>query len=161
MSNKIRNVAMWGLILCAAVFLYLIIARPVAAIAEIPFNEVVKYGDKGMIKSLKISPDKLEGEFFNEQAIGSQNAKGFVSEYFFYDDFIPKVLTWDSVETMKISNDSASQMILNLLGYGIPLALILLIWIFFIRQMQAGGNRAMMFGKSRAKLLNASQKKIT
>ena len=47
-----------------------------------------------------------------------------------------------------------------LLNWG-PMLILLGIWIFFMRQMQTGGNKALSFGKSRAKLLNAAQKKIT
>ncbi len=42
-----------------------------------------------------------------------------------------------------------------------PLILIALLWVFMIRQMQAGGNKALSFGKSRARLLGAQQKKAT
>jgi cell division protease FtsH len=42
-----------------------------------------------------------------------------------------------------------------------PFVLIIAVWFFFMRQMQAGGNKAMSFGKSRARLLSMQQKKIT
>jgi cell division protease FtsH len=42
-----------------------------------------------------------------------------------------------------------------------PILLIVGIWIFMMRQMQAGGNKALSFGKSRARLLTAQQKKAT
>jgi len=42
-----------------------------------------------------------------------------------------------------------------------PFVLLIGIWFFFMRQMQAGGNKAMSFGKSRARLLSMQQKKIT
>jgi cell division protease FtsH len=42
-----------------------------------------------------------------------------------------------------------------------PVLLIVALWIFFMRQMQTGGNKALSFGKSKAKLLNTSGKKIT
>jgi len=42
-----------------------------------------------------------------------------------------------------------------------PFAFLILIWFFFLRQMQSGGNKAMSFGKSRARLLSMQQKKIT
>jgi cell division protease FtsH len=42
-----------------------------------------------------------------------------------------------------------------------PFVLLIVIWFFFMRQMQAGGNKAMSFGKSRARLLSMQQKKIT
>ena len=42
-----------------------------------------------------------------------------------------------------------------------PVLLIVGLWIFFMRQMQAGGNKALSFGKTKAKLLNTSGKKVT
>src|SRR5271167_1489724 len=42
-----------------------------------------------------------------------------------------------------------------------PILIIVAIWIFMMRQMQAGGNKALSFGKSRARLLTAQQKKAT
>ena len=42
-----------------------------------------------------------------------------------------------------------------------PILLLIGFWIFFMRQMQSGGNKALSFGKSRAKLSSSSQKKLT
>ena len=42
-----------------------------------------------------------------------------------------------------------------------PMLLFLGVWIFFMRQMQSGGNRALSFGKSRAKLTSTQGRKIT
>src|SRR5437870_13452377 len=42
-----------------------------------------------------------------------------------------------------------------------PMLLLIGVWIFFMRQMQVGGGKAMSFGKSRAKLLTENQHKIT
>src|SRR5205085_4524200 len=42
-----------------------------------------------------------------------------------------------------------------------PILFIIVIWIFMLRQMQSGGNKALSFGKSRAKLLNNQQKRVT
>jgi cell division protease FtsH len=44
---------------------------------------------------------------------------------------------------------------------GLPIFLLVAFWIFMMRQMQAGGNKALSFGKSRARLLTAQQKKAT
>ncbi len=49
----------------------------------------------------------------------------------------------------------------NILMNFSPIILLVVLWIFFMRQMQAGGNKALSFGKSRARLLTAQQKKAT
>ncbi len=51
--------------------------------------------------------------------------------------------------------------LLGMLTFWVPLLLIIGLWIFFMRQMQGGGNKALSFGKSKAKLLNTTGKKVT
>jgi cell division protease FtsH len=60
--------------------------------------------------------------------------------------------------TIKDQNGNAW---LSLLIQVAPFALLLALWFFLLRQMQSGGNKAMSFGKSRARLLSMQQKKIT
>ena len=57
--------------------------------------------------------------------------------------------------------DQNSNAWLSILIQAAPFALLLGLWFFFLRQMQSGGNKAMSFGKSRARLLSMQQKKIT
>src|SRR5205085_9789456 len=62
----------------------------------------------------------------------------------------------------KIEDQSSSNsMLWTFLVWWAPVLLIVGFWIFMMRQMQAGGNKALSFGKSRAKLLNNQQKRVT
>src|SRR5215468_8577044 len=56
---------------------------------------------------------------------------------------------------------NSSSLPLTLLGTWAPLILLGALWLFMIRQMQTGGNKALSFGKSRARLLSMQQKKVT
>ena len=58
-------------------------------------------------------------------------------------------------------NDQSPNQWLNILISIAPFALLFGLWFFLLRQMQSGGNKAMSFGKSRARLLSMQQKKIT
>ena len=49
----------------------------------------------------------------------------------------------------------------HFLTYYLPFILILVLWLFFLRQMQGGGNKAFSFGKSKAKLFNMDKPEIT
>jgi hypothetical protein len=51
--------------------------------------------------------------------------------------------------------------ILGVLVNWFPMLLLIGVWIFFMRQMQSGGGRAMGFGKSKAKLLTERQGRVT
>jgi cell division protease FtsH len=57
--------------------------------------------------------------------------------------------------------DPAASPWANVLYYWAPILLMIGFWIFIMRQMQSGGNKALSFGKSRAKLSSSSQKKVT
>ena len=61
----------------------------------------------------------------------------------------------------KVEEESGSSYIWPMLITWAPLLFIIAIWIFMLRQMQSGGNKALSFGKSRAKLLNNQQKRVT
>src|SRR5687767_10217007 len=62
---------------------------------------------------------------------------------------------------LKVEEESSSSYIWPMLITWAPLLFIIAIWIFMLRQMQSGGNKALSFGKSRAKLLNNQQKRVT
>jgi cell division protease FtsH len=75
-----------------------------------------------------------------------------------YDDLI-KDLREKGVE-IKVEKPSDGRMLTALLSWA-PLLILVGLWFVFFRQMQAGGTKAMSFGKSKARLLTADQKKIT
>src|SRR2546426_557547 len=57
--------------------------------------------------------------------------------------------------------DSSGSNWMTWVANGLPMILLLGVWIFMVRQMQSGGNKALSFGKSRARLLSTQQKKVT
>jgi len=75
-----------------------------------------------------------------------------------YNDLV-KMLREHNVE-IEVKDTSRAPWFSYLLSW-FPLLLFVLFWIMFMRQMQAGGNKALSFGKSRAKLFQGSQKRIT
>ena len=67
----------------------------------------------------------------------------------------------DNGVSVEIKNDEQNNWFYVLLSSGLPILLFIGFWIFIMRQMQAGGTRALSFGKSRAKLSTNQQKKVT
>src|SRR5256714_738850 len=61
----------------------------------------------------------------------------------------------------KVEDEAGSSFIWPMIFSWAPILFIIVIWIFMLRQMQSGGNKALSFGKSRAKLLNNQQKRVT
>ena len=67
----------------------------------------------------------------------------------------------DSNANVSIVAEEQNNVLYMILSSGFPILLFVGFWIFLMRQMQAGGNRALSFGKSRAKLSTNQQKKVT
>src|SRR5215471_18022715 len=75
-----------------------------------------------------------------------------------YDSFVNELMKANVQVNAK--EPTASPWASLLLGWA-PTLLIVGFWLFFMRQMQSGGNKALSFGKSKAKLSSSSQKKVT
>jgi cell division protease FtsH len=75
-----------------------------------------------------------------------------------YPDMIKELREKDVAITIR---EQSSGWGLSLLINASPFLLLIFFWIFMMRQMQTGGNKALSFGKSRARLLSSQQKKVT
>ncbi|HVG34002.1 MAG TPA: ATP-dependent zinc metalloprotease FtsH [Pyrinomonadaceae bacterium] len=69
--------------------------------------------------------------------------------------------TVSKARVAKVEEEGGGSLIWPVLLSWAPILFIIGIWIFMLRQMQSGGNKALSFGKSRAKLLNNQQKRVT
>jgi len=93
----------------------------------------------------------VQGKYKNGEAFHSTVPPAFT-------DF--QKLLLDKNVTVTVVQDNGSNWV-NLLGTFLPFALVIGFWVFMLRQMQSGGNKALSFGKSRARLHSSQQKKVT
>ena len=75
-----------------------------------------------------------------------------------YDEYISLLL--DSDVSVSVESQDQSPYLTALISWA-PMLILIGVWIFFMRQMQSGGNRALAFGKSRARLSSNQDKKVT
>ncbi len=156
MNNTIRTIFFWLVIPVAIVFI-IVYLKTGGAVQPVTFSDVLEYGRHEMIKSVKISRSKIEGELKEPKLSGERKFNRFSTPVIFYDDLIPMMKDWNV--SISLEPDSSETLVQAV--WLIPFAAFIVLLVFFFRQMQAGGNKAMMFGKSKAKLLNANQKKVT
>jgi cell division protease FtsH len=157
MNNRLspfyKNIALWLLISLVMIFLFNYFnttehARNKATLTYSQFVELVK-GDK--VKSVTLQGDEITGE--------QKDGPPFKS-YSPSDPDLVKLLQKKGVEiTAKPKDDSPWYT--TLLVSWLPMLVLVGIWIFFMRQMQSGGGKAMSFGKSRARLMTESSVKVT
>jgi cell division protease FtsH len=149
-----RNLALWMLIALAMFFLFNTFKTERVNHEEISFSEFVSAVDSGKVKEVTIKGQEITGKYVD--SAGRKTFHTYAPE----DPDLVKNLRAKSVKiTAKPLDENPWYM--TLIVSWLPMLLLIGVWIFFMRQMQAGGGKAMSFGKSRAKLLTESTHKVT
>ena len=153
MNSTIKTVLFWAVIVVSAFLLWQVLKTGSNAQKEkeIGFSEFLTEVDQGNVHDATFIGQELKGKFKNDTTFHTIVPANYPDMY--------KKLTDKGVpySFKDISNGTWPSWILNLA----PLVLLGALWFFMIRQMQTGGNKALSFGKSRARLLSMQQKKIT
>jgi len=120
---------------------------------EIPYSDLFSQVKQGLVLDAEIQGGDLHGHM---KATPKDQFHTHVGEHF------------EGLETALLASDAhfskkeqQSNMLLPILINGAPFLLLIGFWFFMMRQMQSGGNKALSFGKSRARLLSMQQKKVT
>ncbi len=151
MNQVSRNVALWLVLGLMVLLLFNLLNRQEARDPEVIFSEFLTAVEKGDVSEVTIQGPNIHGHYLNGKGF-----KSFAPE----DPNLVKLLRDKGVKIAAKPEDGEPWYMLFLIQWAPMLALIA-VWIFFMRQMQVGGGKAMSFGKSRAKLLTENQHKIT
>jgi len=145
-----KNLAMWLIIIATMVLLYNMFSYTQPTQDKIVFSDFIQSVENGNIAEVIIQGNDISGKF--------KDGKEFKT--FAPDD--PELVKTLRARGVKISAKpiEQSQWWAILISW-FPMLLLIGVWIFFMRQMQAGGGKAMAFGKSKARLLTENQQKVT
>ena len=110
------------------------------------------------LQARRIQKVTIAGEELKGESIHGEKFKTVIPPDASYD--LAKELNNNGV-AVKIERSSGSSMLTMILLNGLPILILIGFWIFMMRQMQSGGNKALMFGKSRARMMSNQQKKVT
>ncbi len=156
MNSTLRTVLWWLIVVFLVVALWRVVKAGERPPDELSFSEFLVQVDKGQVESVMIEGSNITGAFTGKgDTSPGQRFRTYAPDY---PDLV-KELREKKVE-IKAQEEQGNMFLYMLANFG-PILIIVALWIFFMRQMQVGGSRAMSFGKSRAKLLSASTKKIT
>jgi cell division protease FtsH len=157
MNNRLspfyKNIALWLLISLVMIFLfnYFNTAEQTRSKSTLSYSQFLELVKSDKVKSVTLQGDEINGEQKDGHAFKSFSPA---------DPDLVKLLQQKQVEiTAKPKDDSPWYT--TLLISWLPMLVLVGIWIFFMRQMQSGGGKAMSFGKSRARLMTESTVKIT
>lgn len=158
MNSTAKTILLWLFMIVLVVILWKMAApsgSPV--VAEPKFNEFMARVEIGDVKEATIALSQMSAE-----VTGAYRGDGSRFKVTVAKESVPALTDQlrekgTEITVKEVARSDWATLVINML----PLLLILGLFIFMIRQMQAGGNKALSFGKSRARLLTAQQKKVT
>src|SRR5438552_4047930 len=160
LSSTARQIIFWLLIIAGAVLIYKLVNPGSRNTENIDLTALYEKIDTNQLKQLTVKAtetvaiDKNTGKEYHVQLTNEQSKNDLLK-------YASEKVN-GNVRVPKVEDESGSSSYLwPALYYLLPFVLIFGFWIFMLRQMQSGGNKALSFGKSRAKLLNNQQKRVT
>ncbi len=155
MSSTVKQIIFWLLIIAGAVLLYTAFKNGTGVREkQLSYSELLTTVQQKQVKDATFEGAQVRGKLADDSPyvadVENQEVQKALS------DEMQKAGT--KIEGFKTSSNSTFLMILT---WWAPIILFIVFWIFLMRQMQSGGNKALSFGKSRAKLLSNQQKRVT
>jgi cell division protease FtsH len=153
--NNLRNLALWIIIALLLVALFNMFQgtsnqSKSPAITFTEFNQEVV---QGAVKKVTVQGNEIKGELSNGQAFATYVPANDPGLY-------PR-MEEHNVNISVQPNDDSMPSLLGVFINWFPMLLLIAVWLYIMRQMQAGGGKAMGFGKSRAKLLTERTGRVT
>jgi cell division protease FtsH len=151
-----RNLAVWIfiIILLIALFSFFNGNPGMQADKEILYSEFLDSVEAGEVSDVVIQGPRIEGHYVD-------GGREFFTRAPTNDDSLVETLRGSSVKFKVEEYDRGAKSLLEIIISWFPFLLLIGVWIFFMRQMQGGGGKAMGFGKSRAKLLTEKLGRVT
>jgi cell division protease FtsH len=154
LSTNLKNILVWLAIVVSLILLWqLFYSIKDVNVEDREFSTFYQDVKAKKIRSVTIMGEDVEGEDTSGQK---------------FKTVIPPEAGWDLVQFLQdnevlvdYEKSSNSGLMYVFLSSWLPFILLIGFWIFLMRQMQSGGNKALSFGKSRARLMSSQQKKIT
>ena len=151
MNPFYKNLALWLVISLMMILLFNLFNQSRMQDSEISYTEFMNRVEKGNVAGVVIQGQEIAGT-----QVDGTRFKTFAPD----DADLINILRSRNV-TIKAKPPTESPWYMNILVSWFPMVLLIAVWIFFMRQMQSGGGKALSFGKSRARLLSEHSAKVT
>ncbi len=144
-----RNILFWIAAGIIIIILWSIMQTTDAQKKDVDFSIFLDEVEDGLVTEVEISGNQISGKY----------ADGSEFKTVSTDDYDVVTILRENKVNFEVKDTKAPWF--SYLFTWFPIIILILFWVFFMRQMQSGGNKAMSFGKSRAKLFSPVQKKAT
>ena len=151
MNTSLRSLVFWMVLVVVVVLIWNFSSNLGQTAEPMPFSEFLRSVDSGQVRQVDLAGNEISGT----QTSGERFRTYAPPQY---EGLVNRLVERDVTVTAKEATNSPWA---TLLYSWAPILLIIGFWIFFMRQVQSGGNKALSFGKSRARLSSSSSKKVT
>ncbi len=151
MNSTTRSLLFWMVLVVAVVLVWSLSSQFRTSDTPVDFSEFIRWVDTGVVDRVELTGNEIVGTSSSGERFSTYAPPQ-------YEGLANKLLERDVVVQ---ANAATASPWATLFYSWAPLLLIVGFWVFFMRQVQSGGNKALSFGKSRAKLSSSTQKKVT
>jgi len=152
LNNFYKNLSMWLVIGLTMILLFNLFNKPQSPIVEMSYSDFLASVESGTITNVIIQGNEISGP----SGQGTGNFKTIAPA----DAELIPMLRKGGVN-IQVKQDEDTPWYVTILISWFPMLLLIGVWVFFMKQMQVGGGKAMSFGKSRARLMDKEQSKVT
>jgi len=150
LNQSQKNIALVLTVMLVFLLVWQLFNQPKTGTKEINYSEMIAFLEKGEISEVTMQGENISGKLTNGSAFKTYAPKD------------EKLVTQFREKGVKITAKPVEDSwYMTLLISWLPMILLVGIWIFFMRQMQIGGGKAMAFGKSKARLITDKSKRVT
>ncbi len=153
MRSNYKSILLWLMLIVLFVSLYQLVQRSNPEVNEIGFSEFLKKVDNHDVASVNIKGLDYKGTYKDNKPFQTRGPP--IIDTQLLDRFGKGGVDY------RYDKEEQNSVWLQILVQWMPLVFLFLFFIFFMRQLQAGGGKAMSFGKSKAKLLSEHHNKVT
>jgi len=151
LNQATKNLALWLVLGLMFLLLFNVFTRQQGRDPEIIYSDFWSAVERGDVQEVTIQGRHVQGKYQSGERFRTFSPS---------DPGLVKTLREKNIRIAAKPEDDSPWYFVLLVNW-FPMLLLVGVWIFFMRQMQAGGGKAMSFGKSRARLLNENQARVT
>ncbi|NWF94064.1 MAG: ATP-dependent metallopeptidase FtsH/Yme1/Tma family protein [Syntrophaceae bacterium] len=151
MNSLVRNLFFWGIIIVIMIFLFNLFTKPRQTAPERSYSDFIS-----AVGNNKVLEVETRGRNISWKDSDGKHYKTYAPE----DPEMIKILREKGV-VIHAKKEEDSPLWQNLLFSWFPMILLIGVFLFFMRQIQVGGGKALSFGKSKAKILTKEQHQVT
>ncbi|HID02739.1 MAG TPA: ATP-dependent metallopeptidase FtsH/Yme1/Tma family protein, partial [Desulfobacterales bacterium] len=154
MNTFYKNLSMWLVIGLTMILLFNLFNKPQGQATSLTYSQFVAAVESHEISQVEISGDIVSGSM--------RDGKAFRAVYPVNDDEMISILRNNGAD-ISVKEVQKDSLMMNIFVSWFPMLLLIGVWVFFMRQMQMGGGKggALSFGKTKAKLLEKGEHKVT